>query len=349
MAKQGEHGISWTNETWTPFAFYNELTGERGWFCVHASAGCENCYAERLNMRLGNKLEYKAQNERHVRIESINLRQPIQWTKPKMIFVCSMTDLFADFFTDEQIDEVFAVMALADQHRFQVLTKRARRMRDYLNSVETRFRIANHIVGQCSKDKLYELAVGQNRELLSYSETDKDFVNIWPLPNVWVGISCEDQKTADERIPFLIDTPASVRWVSAEPLLGPLNLENYLYSRFESGGARHMYNKLDWVVVGGESGSGARAMHPRWARELLRECEAAGVAFHFKQHGEWLHESQTEENLWREMMEADKIRTHVVKHEEFGGYSCRIGKRRAGRLLYGVEHNGYPRTTTDAA
>lgn len=179
-----------------------------------------------------------------------------------------------------------------------------------------------------------------------------------PLPNVWLGVSCEDQATANERIPHLISTPAAVRFVSCEPLLGPVDLKRSLdpLGRWDRTArdliSQGMFNSdqvdamrrpiLDWVIVGGESGNGARPMHPDWARSLRDQCQAAGVAFHFKQHGEWLHEAQQYPcpELGGQPIRADEH--FVVPEDERGTHSWpdestsfRVGKKKAGRLLDG--------------
>ncbi len=263
-----------------------------------------------------------------------------------MIFVCAHGDLFAEGVDQVWIDHVFAVMALAPQHTFQVLTKRPERMREYILGMSSR---RGFIAGYGA------LVRGGN--LPDHYETAYEAV-AKPLPNVWLGVSVEDQKRADERIPILLDTPAAVRWISAEPLLGPLDLVTFL------GGTLRIGNifikvpavRLDWVVAGGESGPDARPMHPDWARSLRDQCAAAEVPFLFKQWGEWapqvgavdgwtipddpeisrIDHRDWEENHWGEPyrpMWCDDLEDDTVS---------RVGKRYAGRLLDGVEHNGFP-------
>jgi protein gp37 len=200
-----------------------------------------------------------------------HLTDPLKWRKPAKVFVNSMSDLFHESIPDEWIDKIFAVMALATQHTFQVLTKRPERMRDYVLSS-----IGNEDASNRIRVAINEIPakIGDRKGALEL-----------PLFNVHLGVSCEDQKTADERIPLLLETPASVRWISAEPLLGPVNLDDYLYTRFEMGGARHMYNHLSWCVVGGESGPGSRPFDIAWARSIIRQCKAAGVPVFMKQLG----------------------------------------------------------------
>lgn len=169
---------------------------------------------------------------------------------------------------DEYIARVFAVMASAPQHTFQVLTKRHGRMRSLLNSAG------------------FSQSVS---DVLAFDETlhpaDVFYGAPWPLPNVWLGVSTEDQQWADIRVPALLDTPAAVRFISAEPLLGPIALSADAVGRYYSGDPREDTTGLGWVIVGGESGHGARPMHPDWARSLRDQCTSAGVPFLFKQWG----------------------------------------------------------------
>jgi protein gp37 len=343
--------IEWTDASWNPIRF--EGPKGTGWHCEHVSEGCRNCYAEIFNRRLGTGLDYKPGNRRRIVgfVDEKALLQPLKWHKPRKIFVCSMTDLFADFVSDEMIDRVFAVMALCPQHVFQVLTKRPERMRRYLADpmTEERIRFARDLQRQSG---------GQIIELLT---------TLLPLPNVWLGVSAEDQAAADERIPLLLDTPAAVRWLSCEPLLGPVNIGNIDL------GDRSIYpligrkavdrpkedcdvlptGKIDWVVTGGESGPGARPMHPDWARSLRDQCAAAGVPFLFKQWGEWAPDDgeggldkldkvigaralNWADGAWHALPK-------LLSEREIGDDDVyRLGKKAAGRLLDGVRHDGYP-------
>jgi protein gp37 len=195
------------------------------------------------------------------------------------VFVNSMSDLFHEDVPDAFIDQVFAVMALAPRHTFQILTKRADRMR--MASGRDRR------VGPQVQTILH----GQHHPARGYPLR-------WPLPNVWLGVSVEDQKHADERIPLLLQTPAAVRFVSAEPLLGTVNLERYLWQSCcgnLSGGdylngeppqcCCDPFPPLDWVIVGGESGPGARPFNVAWARSIARQCKEAKVPVFVKQLG----------------------------------------------------------------
>lgn len=200
------------------------------------------------------------------------------------------------------IAQVFAVMALTPQHTFQVLTKRHGRMRSLLNSLSFRIRIdtieyqmAEGIAADIDGDQLpidsgRASAAREARRL-----PDGSIPPRWPLPNVWLGVSVENQQWADIRIPALLDTPAAVRFLSCEPLLGPVDLTQHTHdchAYFSHTSSPECIcggnlDGLDWVIVGGESGHGARPMHPGWVVSLRNQCVAAGVPFHFKQWGEW--------------------------------------------------------------
>lgn len=211
------------------------------------------------------------------------LDQPLRWRAPRKIFVNSMSDLFHEDLTNEQIAAVFGVMAACQQHTFQVLTKRAERMRAWFDWIarekflrdnpSPNFIVALH--AQCfNRMPCWTVPTGQK----------------WPLPNVWLGVSVESQKYADERIPLLLKTPAAVRWVSAEPLLEGVDLSRYLPGEgYERNAAGEMVRRvgpcLDWVVVGGESGPGARPFCLSWAMNIVADCEESGTPVFVKQLG----------------------------------------------------------------
>lgn len=280
--------ISWTDATWNP------VVG-----CTKVSAGCDNCYAIRTAHRMTanpNPLvsqayagtEQDGEWTGKINLLTDRLDQPLRWRKPRRIFVNAQSDLFHKDVPDDFIARVFAVTARTPHHTYQVLTKRHGRMRSLLSSADFADRVG----------------------WVSMTSAP------WPLPNLWLGVSVEDQATADLRIPALLGTPAAVRWVSAEPLLGPVDLSDYVDRWREYDGdicnwgrcdraavavrrdfthedPRYVcmlpvcerHRGLDWVVVGGESGPGARPMHPDWTRSLRDQCASTGVAFHFKQAG----------------------------------------------------------------
>ena len=248
--------ISWTGATWSP------TTG-----CDQVSRGCDHCYALTLSKRLKGMGSAKYQNDGDPRTSGPGfgltmhedaLMLPLKWRKPRRVFVNSMSDLFHPKVTDEFLAKVWAVMAASPQHVFQILTKRPTRMLSLLSDPDGEFQ------GE----------VGGWRYM--HGETDTTILTLeipswgWPLPNVHIGVSVEDQKQADRRIPLLERTPAAVRFISAEPLLGEILLGDRL---------RH----LDWVIAGGESGPGARPMHLDWVRSLVTQCRSAEVPVFVKQ------------------------------------------------------------------
>lgn len=314
--------IEWTDATWNP------TTG-----CTKVSAGCEHCYIDRTPLfRIGVP---KPRNDgapippRSFDGESIGaktgvllhperLDQPLSWKRPRRIFVNSLSDLFHDDVPDEFITQVFAVMSLAHWHTFQVLTKRPRRMQALLN------------------DQAWRHNVHRFQSRFAH----RALVASWPLPNVWLGTSVEDQKAADLRIPLLLETPAAVRFLSCEPLLGPVELyeshrghrrdlvSEYTYICLDCSTEDNEVEwvdetppPVDWVIVGGESGPGARPMHPDWARSLRDQCVAAGVPFFFKQWGNWCHPSQ--------------IPGDIDGSGAFVDDFVNVGKKKAGRELDG--------------
>ena len=256
--------IEWTESTWNP------VTG-----CTKVSPGCQHCYAERISERFRGVSGHPYEMGFDLTLRPGRLVQPLKWKRPKRIFVNSMSDLFHEDLPDEFIDKVFGVMALCPQHTFQVLTKRPNRMREWME--KERKRVA---VVEC----LAELYVGHPElaERWPFDVQRATGVGLrgWPLPNVWLGVSVEDQKRAAERIPLLLTTPAAVRWISAEPLLGPVSLEP---QRVPYDLGQLPDYDLDWVVVGGESGPQARDMDVAWARSLREECRDLNIAFFMKQ------------------------------------------------------------------
>lgn len=360
--------IEWTDSTWNP------VTG-----CTWASTGCDNCYAVQMTRRLeamGHEKYSGLTTKKHfsgvVKTHYDALTLPLSWRKPRRIFVNSMSDLFHKDVPDAFIDMVFAAMALCPQHTFQILTKRPARMADYFAGLQVAAdnHVPNTANGSFTPTQVLNyraacsspLPFGVFGQAISTTE--------WPLPNVWIGTSCEDQQRADERIPWLLKCPAAVRFLSIEPLIGPIDLSRwlppggvhwrcsgcgsyvnassskwsndcpscgcvgYLSGSHEANGRKGRV--IDWVIVGGESGPGARPMHPDWVRSIRDQCwDAAGVPFFFKQWGEWTTASQLSEedydawsNSGNSMMQATDV--------------ARFGRKRAGRLLDGREWNEFP-------
>lgn len=294
--------IEWTDSTWSP------VTG-----CTKVSPGCDNCYAEGIARRFAGSKAFP--NGFDVTLHPERLDQPLRWKKPRRIFVNSMSDLFHDAVPDDYIARVFAVMAQTPQHTYQVLTKRHGRMRSLLRKWTPVTGITPWV-----------------------------FTGPWPLPNVWLGVSVEDQKHAELRVPALLETPAAVRFLSCEPLLGLVDLRNLkarngalidcLGGDVKSASDGAVYSGtpsvVDWVIVGGESGPGARPMHPDWARSLRDQCANAGVAFHFKQWGayRWVSGSRwnPDTQCW----------------EDHGIEPQRVPKKLSGRLLDGRTWDQFP-------
>lgn len=236
--------IEWTDSSWNP------VSG-----CTQISPGCANCYAltfaERFRGVPGNYYE----NGFDLQLRPSQLEKPLHWKKPRRIFVNSMSDLFHEDVPDEYIDRVFAVMALTPQHTYQILTKRPERMRAYFDGDSSiRWR---HI-----------------------QDAATPYVAL-PLPNVWLGVTVENQRWADERIPILLDTPAAVRFLSCEPLLEAIDIEHYVHAAW----GPDEDERLDWVICGGESGPRHRPFDVDWARSLRDQCADAGVAYFCKQLG----------------------------------------------------------------
>jgi protein gp37 len=349
--------VEWTDATWNP------VTG-----CTKLSQGCKNCYAEREWARIAAPRpvpnRYTGRAFTDVAFHPELLGQPSSWRKPRMIFVNSMSDLFHELLTDQQIEAVWAEMLASGHHTFQVLTKRVERALEWLCRIRP-----SPTPGMLSLD---------GAPIAYQGGTAKAFpADRWPLPNVWLLASVEDQPTADERVPLLQQAPAAVRGLSCEPMLGAVDLQKACSTRcpngdcFSDGGRRLVVdsenggtlaecicsrlNGLHWVIAGGESGPKARPMHPDWARSLRDQCAAAGVPFFFKQWGEWtvvhgesIHPEATRlpGNLCR--VETPGEPDHYSAVSVGAGRTRyrieRVGKKLGGRLLDGRTHDGFPET-----
>ena len=312
--------IEWTEATWNPVAG-----------CSIASPGCHNCYAARMAKRLMamGREEYRDLVDDQGRWTGVmralpeRLSQPAHWKRGRMIFVNSMSDLFHEHVSDEFIGAVIGVAAFCPQHTFQILTKRAIVMQRWFHNLALggEFHWTDSMQ-YC----IHHLQRYSDEPLFRHVSDKADFT--WPPKNVWLGVSVEDQRRAVERIPSLLATPAAVRFLSVEPLLGPIDLSPYLH-------------KLDWVIVGGESGPKARPVHPDWVRSLRDQCQAAGVPFFFKQWGEWSPEGDPGDTASR------NGETHRVGGDEIHSFDdiqvYRVGKKRAGRELDGRRWDEMPR------
>lgn len=353
--------IEWTDDTW------NFIYG-----CTHVSEGCRNCYAEKVTHRFsGEGMKFEGLTvlgangsprfTGKILFDEKRLLIPLRKKKPTKYFVNSMSDLFHENVTFEQIDKAFAVMALSPQHTFQILTKRPERMREYMTD----------------RQRIEEIR--WNAVSLASERWADQHGASWPLPNVWLGVSVEDQKTADERIPILLDTPAAIRFISYEPALGAVDLGRWVFPQSVIDGydevmkrfnappdfqevtrkaAPHLGRpvRLDWVIAGGESGPDARPSHPDWYRSLRDQCVAAGTAFFFKQHGEWQEGSHpTAKDVGAILLNGRYFTSTIEAIKEFSREEwyankpttvSRVGKKQSGSLLDGVEWNEYPTTKT---
>lgn len=278
-------GIQWTDATWNP---------TRG--CRRVSPGCVNCYAEKVAARFcGDGLPYEGlirlgKWNGEARFVPDKLDLPLRWRKPRRIFVDSMSDLFYEGFTDDQIAAVFGVMAACPQHTFQVLTKRTDRALKWFERVARDARTCN--AGRGMDVPAFCLAHAQRHSAagalaMNVAET---YARPWPLPNVWIGASVENQEYADKRIPDLLKIPAAVRFVSYEPALGPVDFRKWLdWQEYRKCSHCHAINPdglrcitcglpglaypaIDWIIVGGESGTGARPFDMAWARSMLEQA-----------------------------------------------------------------------------
>lgn len=294
--------IEWATDTWNP------ITG-----CTKISEACQNSEGEPFRVTL----------------HPDKLDQPMRWKKPRMIFVCSMGDLFHEDVPDRFLDQIFAVMAKAEQHIFLLLTKRPKRAKEYI--------LKAMYDENCNYQGWYEAI------------NDLEIPDVTPMENVWLGVTAENQARADERIPVLLQIPAAVRFVSIEPMLGPFDLTQidiggnvWINSLTGDCKSYHPYggmwkitepkNKLDWVICGGETGPGARPMHPDWVRSLRDQCQEAEVPFFFKQWGEW---SPTPAKDVPVRGCLDGGRFHSGSNPSVGLAMYRVGKKAAGRLLDG--------------
>ncbi len=293
--------IQWTDETWNPV---------RG--CTRVSEGCRNCYAERRAARFsGPKMPFEGFAESTtggprwtgaVKLIPEKLEEPLHWRKPRRVFVNSMSDLFHERLTNEEIAAVLGVMAACPHLTFQVLTKRPERMLEWFEWLEQ-----EHSGGAVTRGRKISLAIHRaiRGRAPGGARVENSCNENWPLQNVWLGVSVEDQATADERIPLLLQTPAAVHFVSYEPALGPVDFsarwlfnsairravahairgdskaaENDVDDFFKGRGAR-----VDWLIYGGESGPRARPNDLAWARSARDQCDMAGVKFFMKQLG----------------------------------------------------------------
>lgn len=338
--------IQWTNKTWNP------IVG-----CSKVSAGCKNCYAIRMAWRLqhihhsaekyagtvektaGGQLNWTGK----VNFSDRDLLKPLTWKKPAMVFVNSESDLFHESVPFEVIDQVYAVMGRCQHHTFQVLTKRPARMLEYYKSGPYQ-RILNAAY-EYRLPKWLSLGAGID---------NPNTPGAWGWKHVWLGVSVENQQAANERIPLLLQVPAAVRFLSCEPLLGPVDLSLYFNGANSYGVSPNgeEWGRLHWIITGGESGKDARPMHPVWVRSLRDQCQKAGTTFFFKQWGTWkpfvLGDSRKPDygtfknnpGDWND----EPVGTFLldVLGLDWGTVMTKVGKKAAGRQLDGREWNEFP-------
>lgn len=292
--------IEWTDYTWNP------VTG-----CHKVSQGCKNCYAETLTVRFGKQWGMKSFRDVQIHPERVN--EPVEMgekIKEKKVFACDMSDLFHESVPFEFIVSVFQTMALCPDTIFQVLTKR----------------------------------VGIALEFFNWVQRNGKFpANDWFFPedkisprinNVWFGVSCEDQSTADERIPLLLQIPAAVRFLSCEPLLGKIDISKYLkHPTYYS-----LRDGIHWVIAGGESGHGARPMHPDWVRSLRDQCESVNVPFFFKQWGHYVPHSEVIDG------QISGETKYITTRDGYAFF--KLGKTKSGNLLDGKRYLEFPKRQT---
>lgn len=336
-------GIEWTHRAGTTGETWNPIVG-----CSIATAGCTNCYAMTMAARIeaidaaAGRAGHYAGTTKKVKGKPVwtggigiapdhIFTAPLRWRSPRTVFVNSMSDLFHEDVPDAVIDRVFAVMAMATAHTFQVLTKRAARMREYVSGFT------------CDGARRLNVADAAAR-LMNDGDNTHDWGASapWPLPNVWLGVSAERRTEWLERTADLRETPAAIRFVSIEPLLGDLGEIDL--------------TGLHWIITGGESGKGARPMHPDWPGSIGNQCARAGVAYFHKQNGVWrvVYDRDRDDPDWRRCgtVAADTPQGRWLNmaggHGFHGERVVRVvpaTKKAAGRLLDGFEHNGFPEVT----
>ncbi|MCP4897593.1 MAG: phage Gp37/Gp68 family protein [bacterium] len=330
-------GIEYLDETW------NVVTG-----CTEVSEGCRNCWARNraaslaVNPKTRDRYEGVAEFDAKrrprwlsVKCHPDRLDDPSHWRKPRIIGVSFMGEMFHPEVPEAFIADVFDIVEACPQHQFLFLTKQAGRMHRVLMNPRAQ------------------------TMPLHFSEKTGE-----PLPNAWLGVTVENQKAAEERMLFLLDTPAAVHWVSYEPALGPVDFTSISIIEADSIGSMSpavsldalrghvrgpddMIAKLDLVIAGGESGHYARPMHPRWARDSRDQCQAAGTCFYFKQHGEWIEvDDSAHGRAWNRYLRSGPEFPNTGYFDDAGRFwalrsprdairMLKVGKKQASRMLDG--------------
>ncbi|MET7458305.1 phage Gp37/Gp68 family protein [Streptomyces sp. NPDC005574] len=330
--------IEWTDRTWNP------VTG-----CTKVSPGCDHCYAETVAHRFAGSKAFP--NGFDVTLHEDRVNQPYRWKKPARVFVNSMSDLFHQDVPDLVLNHVFDVMEANPQHTFQVLTKRHARMRNFVQQREALRREYAAKFDDCPTEAMRNSPAAKAARARAATAP----------ANIWLGVSVENQKWADIRIPALLETPAAVRFLSCEPLLGPIWFADYASQPCgcclgethgeacsdcaDSGCDGGHIQALHWVIAGGESGRGARAMHPNWACSLRDQCEQERVSFFFKQWGAFAPDSPEYERGTISFIDAGDGCTCSkpdANAPQDAARMRRVGKQTAGRLLDGRTHDAIP-------
>ncbi len=348
---QGYTGMAW-----------NPITG-----CTKVSPGCANCYAETMSIRFKNVHGYggnylpNSSGRADILFHEDRLQQPFRWKNPRCVFVNSVSDLFHEDVSFEWVDKIMAVIALNPKHLFLVLTKRPERMLEYFQEGDSILADRCQDVATMATQKFGIVwdSRGSNKTLYPPHSWYRDVSNRhpfpgWPLPNLWLGTSVENQHFADERLPILRQVPAVVRWASIEPLLGPINFDLHFERHDTNGrnitGLAGLWDEsdttsLDWAVFGGESGAGARPMHPAWLYKGVSAADQAGIPVFFKQWGQH-----------RPKMEGDTKPAIVVPYSrrpnpgEPSPYQMvKVGKKVAGAELIPDGYAPYTRKQYPAA
>lgn len=338
--------IEWTHRPGTKSEVLNPTTG-----CDKESRGCKFCYAEIMHKRLTGMGQPKYQQPflGHVQFWPDELAKPFRWKKPRTVFLNSMSDIFHKDITVVQIAQIYAMIFLTQWHTYIVLTKRADRACVVLNSSE---------FWEAFVEAVNNLPDAHKSPWGANVWTSEELEERWPLKNVWQGVSVENQDTADLRIPFLLQTDAHIRVVSYEPAIGPVNfnrinidipteIEGYRYKEVDCLDKYFQRDTpfkgaINWVIAGGESGHNASPSHPDWFRTVRDQCEAAGVAFFFKQWGEYMPVDKNHATEDNEIVFTNKGREVIMAEASISQVMAKVGKKESGNLLDGKQHLNYP-------
>jgi protein gp37 len=386
--------IEWCTETWNPIAG-----------CTKVSPGCDHCYAERMANRLANIALKDDHHGEYFRVDGIGkyamvtlddkwngktffdesqIVKPFRWKVPRKIFVISMGDLFHESVVFADIDQVITVIAMNPQHTFLVLTKRPDRMKRYFeNRLDPwdylkihAYNLSEYLInGKMPEGWMWDPQYLDDGEGGYDKDSELIWEGAWPLKNLWLGVTAENQEYANKRIPILLQIPAIKRFVSVEPMLGPIDfyepqMGNEHYNTLKgfgdiSGGNGHFGGpKLDWVICGGESGPGARPLHPDWVRSIRDQCKEANVPFFFKQWGMYRpFEPTAQPPFYRDVASNVEYDGHGMNfYDQYSGepgkwkggqwiedletQDCiwlKVGKKVAGSKLEGKEYKEYPK------